>query len=265
MPVKPTVKTISSIRSLLLRPSLTSHFLCQFSPPDGVMKFLKSRSNSNFKTIDYTDPNDNDLLSLSCTEASLPGSSLATIDIDNDYHGVSEKHAYRRLYDDRSDFTFYVDSDYKIITFFENWISYCVGENLLNGTDQTGQDIGKRYSQVNANYTYKVYYPTNYKTNRMFITKFERDFSNEPLTYQFIGAFPISINSMPVSYDSSNLLKCTVSFSYTRYVIGKGEEGVGITPPNQEESFNNPNSILSRGTAAAIGPVDNTIPSTTYY
>ena len=28
---------------------------------------------------------------------------------------------------------------------------------------------------------------------------------------------------MPVSYDSSQLLKCTVSFNYSRYVIGGGE------------------------------------------
>lgn len=228
MPANPTVKTISSIRSLLLRPSLTSHFLCEFAPPSkiegkpGVVEFISERiEKSKLNSIDYTNKNDQELLSLSCTEASLPGSSLATIDIDNDYHGVSEKHAYRRLYDDRADFTFYVDHNYKIITFFENWISYCVGENTFKG-------------QQNSNYTYKVNYPKTYKTDNMFITKFERDIDKVetvikekpvPLTYQFIGAYPISINSMPVSYDASNLLKCTVSFSYTRYVIGKGKEG----------------------------------------
>jgi hypothetical protein len=41
----------------------------------------------------------------------------------------------------------------------------------------------------------------------------------EEFTYQFINAYPISINSMPVSYDASQLLKCTVSFTYSRYVI----------------------------------------------
>ena len=38
-----------------------------------------------------------------------------------------------------------------------------------------------------------------------------------PLTYTFIDAFPRAISSMPVTYDASDLLKCTVSFSYTRY------------------------------------------------
>lgn len=255
MPINPTIKKISDIKSILLRPALTSHFLCEFSPPLGVQSFLKDRIKAKLNTIDYSNSNDVDLLTLSCSEASLPGSSLATIDIDNDYHGVSEKHAYRRLYDDRADFTFYVDSDYKIITFFENWISYCVGENLLNNTDSTGRNIEKNYSQVDSNYTYKVNYPEVYKTNDMYITKFERDNEGVPLRYRFIGAYPISINSMPVSYDASNLLKCTVSFSYTRYVIGKGQEGTGLSS-SQEDSFNNPDSSLSRSTIAAIGPVD---------
>ena len=32
-----------------------------------------------------------------------------------------------------------------------------------------------------------------------------------------MDAFPRTISSMPVTYDASDLLKCTVSFSYTRY------------------------------------------------
>jgi len=43
-------------------------------------------------------------------EANLPGSSLATIET-LDYMGVTERHAYRRLYDDTIDFTFLVTQD----------------------------------------------------------------------------------------------------------------------------------------------------------
>ena len=39
------------------------------------------------------------------------------------------------------------------------------------------------------------------------------------LTYKFVNAYPIAISSMPVSYDSSSVLKCTVSFTYIRYYI----------------------------------------------
>lgn len=173
----------------------------------------------------YSEQNQ-ELFTLSCSEASLPGASLATIDIENDYHGVSEKHVYRRLYDDRADFTFYVDIDYKIIHFFENWISYCAGED----------DIER---QQTINYSYRVRYPKDYKTNQLYITKFERseNKSSRVLQYRFINAYPISINSMPVSYDTSQLLKCTVSFYYSRYIVSPKVDNYKLTL-NQS----NPNS-----------------------
>ena len=38
------------------------------------------------------------------------------------------------------------------------------------------------------------------------------------MTYEFIRSFPLSISSMPVSYSGNDLLKCTVSMSYIRYI-----------------------------------------------
>ena len=39
------------------------------------------------------------------------------------------------------------------------------------------------------------------------------------MQYEFTRVFPLAINSMPVSYDTSSLLKCTVSLSYVRYIV----------------------------------------------
>ena len=216
----PEVKpySMSAIKSRLLRPALTSNFICEFKPPTDVNNFLQQRTTAGFDGGQYSGLNQ-ELIQLSCSEASLPGSSLATNEINNDYTGVTERHAYRRLYDDRADFTFYVDSNYYIIDFFENWISYVVGENNLSG-------------QNNRTYNYRVNFPkgngkdsSGYQTDHLYITKFEKDHNRtdrgRPLTYQFINAYPISINSMPVSYDSSQLLKCNVSFTYSRYVISR--------------------------------------------
>lgn len=197
--------TMSEIKSKLLRPALTSHYVCNFQPPD--TDFIRQRIDINQnKRFDY--------LTLACSDASLPGSSLATVDINNDYHGVSEKHAYRRLYDDRADFSFYVNGSsdikndgYYVIRFFESWIGYCVNE----------QYQGDRIAQ--RNYNYRVYYPDQYSVDELSITKFERDYEGPTLQYNFVKAFPISISSMPVSYESSQLLKCTVSFAYSRYWI----------------------------------------------
>ena len=231
----PTVKPyrMTYIKSKLLQPALTSHFICGFTPPSSVNKenpkkpsafadFMKKRSGVGFGGAVYTD--NQELIELSCSEASLPGSSLATNEINNDYTGVTERHAYRRLYDDRADFTFYVDSNYYIIDYFENWIAFISGEDDLK-------------TQGGRTFNHRVKFPNDYKTDSLYITKFERDHDREDrkiplnrrrrdgkgraLTYKFINAYPISITSMPVSYDSSQLLKCTVSFTYSRYIISR--------------------------------------------
>ena len=53
--------------------------------------------------------------------------------------------------------------------------------------------------------------------------KFEKNINSrrkvKPLAYGFVNTFPLAINSMPVSYDASDLLKCTVSMTYSRYYI----------------------------------------------
>jgi hypothetical protein len=227
---------ISNIKSKLLRPALTSHFVCHFTLPKGGSSFFDDRD------VDISLTKISDRLSLACSDASLPGSSLATIDIDNDYHGVSEKHAYRRLYDDRADFTFYVSSeDYYVIRFFEAWIGYTVNEQY-----------GDRNKINSSNYNYRVNYPSTYYSSALSITKFERDL-NEPgstqLQYNFVNAYPISITSMPVSYDTSSLLKCTVSYSYQRYWIEEFLTGLvknSETNPNSpgNPEFNTTNGFL---------------------
>ena len=207
----PVVIKNFEIKSKLLRPALTSQYICRFKPPDtmfrnqvtGRVGFLVE-GEGQFPGSNYEIRTNQDLIELSCTEASLPGSSLITNEINDDFTGTTERPAYRRQYDDRIDFTFYVDNDYKIINFFERWISYCIGED-----SQTDLDA--------RNYFYRANFPNNYQSDSVYITKFERDYTTA-LEYKFIRAYPISIASMPVSYDSSQLLKCTVSFTYTRYV-----------------------------------------------
>ena len=220
---------MSHIKSKLLQPALTSHYICEFMPPgrndEKVQQFLQQRIRAGFEGGQYKGDLQ-ELIKLSCSDASLPGSTLLTNEINNDYTGVTERHAYRRSYDDRADFTFIVDRNYFVIDFFENWISYAAGENLLSNEEQPN-----RIPQTSPTYNYRVNFPHDYMTDNLFITKFERDYGdpaidrenkiNRPLTYQFINAYPISINSMQVSYESSQLLKCTVSFTYSRYVLSR--------------------------------------------
>lgn len=197
----PKKTPIGDIKFRLLQPALTSHYQCWFNPPGSPDRgFRKWIGEKNFIY-------DGRLISLSCSEAVLPGSSMMTNEINDDFTGVTERHAYRRQFDDRADFTFYVPKEnYYIIRFFEYWLSYIAGEEFAEGIEAT-------------NYSYRMNYPSDYQSPALYVIKFEKDYEGKYLEYRLLQAYPISISSMPVSYDSSQLLKCTVSFTYTRYIV----------------------------------------------
>ena len=169
-----------------------------------------------------------DALNIRCTNASLPGSNLATLELNNTYHGVTQRHAYRRVYDDRIDLEFLVDADdYLPIRFFEKWI-----DSIMLQT-QEGEGAETAVSQ---SYNYRVSYSDDYVCpSGLKIVKFERtgkdgNYTGSALEYTFVNAYPFTISSMPISYDSSSLLKCTVSFSYLRYVINEVIKKPSTTP-----------------------------------
>lgn len=194
-------RSIGQIKSALLNPSLTSKFSISIVPPTVLSSFLNNTTNDNFN--------------LSCSEASLPGSSLNTQEITDDRHGVTERNAYRRMYDDRIDLTFYVEGEkYTQIRYFETWINFIVGDD-------------NRETRVGREYNYKVKFPNDYKT-RMFVTKFEKNHGLN-LTYTFVDTYPIAINSMPLSYGSTDILKCTVSMTYLRYIV---EDDIRLQNPS---------------------------------
>lgn len=253
----PTKRDVSYIKSRLLRPALTSHFEVEIGIPGGkFVDFMKDNG------IVLNSAKDQPKLNIMCSEATLPGSNLATLDINNDFTGVTERHAYRRVYDDRIDLTFYVDAEnYLPIRFFETWMKYIVDESMAKQLDK---DVGSR----DLNYFYRVRYPdgdgipnandTGYVSNGLKVIKFEKDYSGQKLEYEFIKSYPISMTSMPVSYESSSLLKCTVSMTYIRYVLIQGSprdevqnevatnSNFNITPEqlaaiNSSQIYNNPN------------------------
>ena len=224
---------IKEIKSKLLSPALTSLYYVQIPlPSTGPLNLAYFNSNGV--------PIDQDRLNLMCCETVLPGSRLATLELDNDRTGVTEKHAHRKIYDDRIDLTFYVNAEnYMPIRFFETWINYI--------TRQSTARIEGNPGALDKAYFYRFEYPDTYMSDSgMRITKFEKSTFGTPknnflghlgvqpetagqLTYTFTRAFPLSIASMPVSYDQSNLLKCTVSMSYVRYVVD------GSNPPLRPE------------------------------
>ena len=210
----PTKKSVSDIKANLLRPALTSHFEVEIGVPDA----LRGHIGNNLGK-----------LNLMCSEAVLPGSQLATLDITNDFQGVTERHAYRRQFDQSIDLTFYVDAEnYIPIKFFEKWISYIMNETTDN-------------DMAFENYSYRARYPSQYTATGLSVTKFERDYKSQ-LQYEFVKSFPLAITSMPVSYEASSLLKVSVQMTYIRYILKGNDSTLSFFPgpvnPFQMANFN---------------------------
>ena len=81
-------------------------------------------------------------------------------------------------------------------------------------------------------------YPEEYKSNDTRIVKFEANHF-QFLEYRFVGLFPLSLNSTRVSYNNSQVLKATASFSYDRYLCGETNSlarALGIDLNNRRNS-----------------------------
>ena len=171
-----------------------------------------------------------------CSDASLPGSSLATGEVRDNFMGIPQEFAHTRLYAD-VDFTFYVDLDYTNLRIFEGWIDY-----ISSGSESTD---GDGMNVLTDNYYRRMQYPENYKANTMYITKFEKDIDNAKerrLDYLFVNAFPKLVNAIPVQYGGADILKVGVSFNYDRYIM-------------------NPGGSVTKGNPGSFTDIDRTQPS----
>lgn len=166
-----------------------------------------------------------DDLSFLCNAASLPGSSFSTTENLQDYYGISQKFAYRRDFDDLT-LDFYVDAKYQTLKFFEQWMDY------IASPDQSYQVVSNNDSKRVDSF-YRFQYPeegAGYKCT-IDLHKFDKDYeyvrgssytgTKNEIIYTFVNAFPKSIASIPVSYDASEILKCSVTFAYDRYFVNR--------------------------------------------
>ena len=180
-------------------------------------------------------------LGLYCTDAVLPGSSFADLEIVGDRQGITERNPYNRIYDDLN-LVFYIDKDYNVLKFFEAWIQFI--NPLYSST------FGLANNQV-----MKMNYPDDYKCE-IVISKFNKNlrsgsielggFNNgtvdsvtEQVSYRCFRAWPLSVGAVPVSYQGINLLRCSVVFRYDRYIMSN------VTAANKPIIGANPRTITS--------------------
>ena len=146
-------------------------------------------------------------LGLYASDAVLPGSSFADVEVSGDRQGITERMPFKRIYDDVT-ITFMVDRNYRVLKYFEAWLQ------LINPLH--GDTDGKARNQVMT-----LNYPKKYKCN-MSVVKFNKDYFRRGgayIYYCFVRSWPLSMSSIPVNYDSGSVLKLNVTFRYERYVV----------------------------------------------
>ena len=194
----PRPRGISDILPKLQNVAQTSKFLVKFVLPRGECRSYLRKKGINDRFI-------SDDVGLLCSDAVLPGSAMATVNTAGDYQGVIERFAHTRNFTEVN-FDFYVDTDYKSLRFLEHWMEFI---SSGSGVDPSGDS-----------YYFKMRYPDEYKSNDTRIVKFEKNHF-QFLEYRFVGLFPKAINSTRVSYQNSQVLKATATFSFDRYICGE--------------------------------------------
>lgn len=191
-------RRISDIKPLFTNLAQTSHYEVKFGglPIQLTTYLLRRGIDSRFI---------GEASGLLCYQAYLPAANSATANISGNYMGVTETIAHTRQYTPIT-LEFYVDKNYKNLKFIEAWTEFIAS--------------GSSVSQNNLGYHVRMQYPDFYKSNFTKIIKFDRDFGRE-IEYNFIGLFPVAMNSIPVSYNTSDVMKMSVTFSYDRYIAGK--------------------------------------------
>ena len=225
--IRPRPYKTSELKTRITHLAQTSVYQLKIQPPTGLFSLLRETG----RDLDYNRAGEN--IELLCDSAVLPGSSFATHEPTNDYAGVTEKMAYRRMYDGTLDLSFMVDRNYNVIEMLDGWLDFISGVGIT----------GSRQSYKSRHVNYRMTYPEQYRTE-LYLTKFEKDVSYpdefsttvarstterpKQLLYTFVGAFPSSVTSTPVSYGPSDVLRVNVSFSYMRYV--RERKNVNINP-----------------------------------
>ena len=191
----------------------TSQFLVKFVLPRGDCRSFLRQKGINDRFIA-------DNVGLLCSDAVLPGSAMATLNTAGDYQGLIERFAHTRNFT-QVNFDFYVDNEYKSLKFLEHWMEFISSGSIADPSSDT--------------YHFKMKYPDEYKSNDTRVVKFERNHF-QFLEYRFIGMFPLSLNSTRVSYQNSQVLKATATFSFDRYICGESSSlarALGLDLNNQ--------------------------------
>ena len=196
----PIPKKISQILPKFQNVAQSSHYLVKFGlPGGGLRKTLRSKGvDYRFHTHD---------IGLLCNSAVLPGSTFATEVVQGEFQGVTETIPHTRNFT-RIKLEFYVDNEYRTLKFLEHWMEYITGASSADSAA--------------GGYNFKLNYPESYRSQTTKIVKFEKNY-RQNMEWNFVGLYPIALDSTRVQYQSSQVLKASCAFAFERYVCGRAD------------------------------------------
>ena len=173
--------------------------------------------------------NQGGLIKMLCDEAQLPNVQAATGQMSGRFLGESQiNYAYSKFYSDLS-LTWMCDADRTPLKFVTGWHSY-----IFNGGDPDDPKTSERgLSKIKAigprplNRAVRLEYPEQYMCTEMRITKTEKNGSapngRASVCYILQNAYPYSIDSVPLSYGTSQITKVTANFYYQKHTVVFGD------------------------------------------
>ena len=187
---------------------------------DNFLGQIKQGVKPNMFQVEIQFPNgagpqgaDLQLTNLLCKSTNLPGSNLGVIEVP--FRGRTVKIAGDRTFDNWSA-TFFNDKDFKIRSFFEEW------SQLINSHEP---NTAPRFSPEFADNGYMATLKVHQLEKRGVLDQSTENDSIILKTYEFKHAFPTSVSSIDLAYDSNDQIEeFTVEFQMSYWTA------TGATP-----------------------------------
>jgi len=197
--------------------SMTNGYDVEFEFPETLAGTLK----------EYYVPDsiDRDILKILCDEAQLPNIQAATGQLQGRYLGENQiNYPYAKFYSDLS-LSWMVDANATPIKIFTAWHNFIFNGSGKEKEKKRGSlrlaDLKKEKAEM-LQRPVRLKYPEAYLASCK-ITKTEKGPSapNERGSMMYIlqDIYPYSIDTVPLSYGTSQITKFTVNFYYTKHTV----------------------------------------------
>lgn len=228
---------IDSIRELITKGggvALSNIYKVTFEPPSNrrssiktdalFAKWKKELSGFDINDLsgDKTGSSSATWISLMADEVTLPGLQAATGQQNGLYTGSGQyNYAHTRMYNDLT-ISWICDANMTPVKFLNSWM-----DTIFVEYDEQGSEIKKilqnsptSVKSRSRNRAVRLNYPDEY-TLQISILKAEKNTTSETgrpsIRYVLEGAYPYSVDSIPLSMGASQLVKVTANFYYEKW------------------------------------------------